>query len=49
MFNPYYTTKKEGSGIGLYMSKIIIEKHFNATLQHQNKNNGSIFTVDFNN
>ena len=33
IFDSYYTSKKQRSGIGLYMSRMIINKHFNGKIQ----------------
>jgi signal transduction histidine kinase len=33
VFDPYYTTKKDSMGLGLYMSRLIVEKHLNGALE----------------
>jgi len=48
VFDPYFTTKEEGQGIGigLYMTKTIIEKNMNGKLTVQNnKVSGATFTI----
>ena len=47
VFLPYFTTKDElqGTGLGLYLSKSIVEEHCNGLLSVANKNSGACFTM----
>jgi PAS domain S-box-containing protein len=45
IFEPYFTTKEEGTGLGLYMAKVIIEEKMNGTISVRNEASNVIFTI----
>ena len=47
LFSKFFTTDKLGTGLGLYISRIIVMKH-GGTIQAKNNENGigSVFKID---
>jgi signal transduction histidine kinase len=47
IFDPYFTTKskRDGTGLGLYMSKTIAQEHCGGELMVSNEDDGAIFTI----
>jgi len=47
IFDPYFSTKsKNGTGLGLYMSKTIVEDHLRGRLSARSEDDKSIFKID---
>ncbi len=48
IFEPYYTTKEQGkgTGLGLYMSKMIIEDNMKGLLRVENVEDGAMFIIE---
>ncbi len=46
IFEPYFTTKKDGTGYGLYMAKVIIEDKMQGSIRVENNENNVIFTIE---
>jgi signal transduction histidine kinase len=49
IFEPYFTTKfqSQGAGIGLYMTKLLIEKNMNGVIYAQNIEEGAQLIIEF--
>ncbi|WP_258238279.1 ABC transporter substrate binding protein [Arcobacter sp. CECT 8983] len=45
IFEPYFTTKKRGTGFGLYMAKVIVEDKMNGQITVQNRDKNVVFTI----
>jgi len=45
IFEPYFTTKEQGSGIGLYMTKMILERSMHGKIRAENTPAGARFTL----
>ena len=45
IFDPYFTTKDKGTGLGLYMAKMIIEDHMQGKMSVQKDLSGTTFII----
>lgn len=50
LFDPYFTTKEayNGTGLGLYMSRTIVEEHCRGRLEVKNSDGGALFLIRMN-
>lgn len=45
IFSKYNTSKENGTGIGLYLVKVILEQEFNGKIKAQNNQEGAVFEI----
>lgn len=45
IFDPYYSTKIDSMGLGLYMSKMIVERHLRGTIDVEMLEQGTRFRI----
>ena len=45
IFEPYFSTRERGAGIGLYLSKTIIERRMNGSIRAENFDGGAEFRI----
>jgi C4-dicarboxylate-specific signal transduction histidine kinase len=48
LFEPFFTTREEGTGIGLAISKTIIESHDGRIMADNNSQGGATFEIALN-
>jgi len=46
IFNPYFTTKEKGTGVGLYMVKLVVESSFRAQIKIEDGDLGARFVIN---
>ena len=45
IFDPYFTSKESGTGIGLYMTRVIVEQHMRGKITCRNTEDGAEFLL----
>ncbi len=45
LFEPYYTTKEGGTGIGLHLASLIVERSFGGTIEAGNGEHGALIRI----
>jgi signal transduction histidine kinase len=45
LFEPFYSTKEQGMGIGLFIAKGMIETYFHGTITVKSNRNQTVFSI----